>query len=94
MLTIKRKATAICSVTTKNNSGTLTDPATSMKITIYNPRNNIQVSAAAMTKDSTGTYHYDYTPSSNAVTGTYKVTYTATNGTRVSSLDDTFMVTT
>jgi hypothetical protein len=40
------------------------------------------VSSTSMTKDDTGKYHYNY-DSSGAVAGTYRVTYTATDGSRI-----------
>ena len=86
----QRAETVICSILVKNSADTLTDPATSMVIEITDPEGRYVVAAAtAMTKDTTGTYHYDYTPASNAVLGVYRIRYTATDGTRVSiGLDD------
>jgi hypothetical protein len=81
--------TVICSCTVKSGS-VLTDPATSMKITITDPSGVAAVSDTAMTKDSTGAYHYNYTPATLA--GIYTVTYVATNGTKVSKAKDHFQV--
>jgi len=42
----------------RNLSGALEDAGTSITITVYNPNWKKIVDAAAMTKDSTGVYHY------------------------------------
>jgi hypothetical protein len=81
--------TVICSCTVKSGS-TLTDPATSMNITITDPAGATAVNDAAMTKDSTGAYHYDYAPAS--LSGIYTVTYVATNGSKVSKAKDHFQI--
>jgi len=80
--------TVICSILVTNSAGVLTDPATSMKITIKDSRNGLEVNDIAMVKDATGTYHYDYTIA--GVKGIYDVLYTATDGTRISKELDTF----
>ena len=80
--------TAVCSITVKSGVN-LTDPTTSMKITITDPDGTAIVNDVAMTKDSTGTYHYDYLP---VKLGIYTVTYTATDTTRVSKHKDQFRV--
>ena len=85
--------TVICSVTITNSAtGALTNPATSMTITITDPTTVKVVDAQAMINDSTGKYHYDYTSASNAALGTYVVTYTATDGSRVSKQSDQFSI--
>jgi len=84
----------ICSITVKNSSGTLTDPATSMNIVIDRKSPNYEaniVSSTAMTKDSTGTYHYDFATASKEV-GTHEVIFTATDGTRITIEKDTFVL--
>jgi len=80
--------TVICSITVKDSDGNLSDPATSMNIQIQGP-GGVAVSSTAMTKDSTGTYHYDFNTSGQGA-GDYTITYTATDGTRVSIQTDTF----
>lgn len=86
----QRAETVVCSILVKTTAGVLVDPATSMKIDITNPVGTSVVTATAMTKDSTGTYHYDYQPASDAVLGTYNVKYTATDGTRITIQRDNF----
>ena len=81
--------TIICSITVKDGA-TLTDPATSMNISIYDPQGGINISSTAMTKDSTGTYHYDYATASLTLMGVYSVVYTATDGTRITIEKETF----
>ena len=81
--------TVICSCEVKNDEGTLIDPATSMTITIYNPVYTKVINTVAMTKDSTGKYHYDFQSSGN-MAGKYSIEYWATDGTRISIEDETF----
>jgi len=90
MRTFQRNETVICSITSKTAAGVLTDPITSMTITITNPSGTAVVTAAAMTKDSTGVYHYDYQPAVDAVLGVYRIRYTATDGARITIQDDDF----
>ena len=80
--------TVTCSCTVKNGS-TLTDPDTSMKITIVDPEGTTAVDGVAMTKDSTGTYHYDYTTSK---IGVFSIVYVAVNGTKTSKCKEQFRV--
>lgn len=90
MINFERTETIVCSITIKSTTGVLTNPATSMTVTITAPNNTAVVSAQAMTNDSTGLYHYDYTPASSVSLGEYKVRYTATDGSRVTIQDDVF----
>ena len=78
----------ICSITVKNSAGTLVNPATSMTIQVerLSPY-AIIVSSTGMTNDSTGTYHYDLVTAGYSL-GNYKITYTATDGTRISIEDE------
>jgi hypothetical protein len=87
--TFQFNETVICSASV-TSSGTLTDPATSMKITIIDPTETEVVSLAVMTKDATGLYHYDYNPAVSAILGAYKIKYVATDGTRITIQPDTF----
>jgi len=83
-----RGETIICSVEIKDSDGTLVDPETSMKITIADSTNGAEVDNQAMSKDSTGKYHYDWTSTSANLMGVYKIKYIATNGTRISIQKD------
>ena len=91
MADFDRGETVICSVTVKNASGTLQDPATSMNIVINRtyPNGAEVVASTAMTKDSIGTYHYDFA-TVGQVKGDYEAVYTATDGTRITIEKDTF----
>ncbi len=84
--------TVICSCTVKNSIGALVDSSTSLKITIINSQKQTIVDNQDMAKDSTGTYHYDYSLSDTAPIGIYLVRYKATDGSRVSMTKDTFSV--
>ncbi len=73
--------TVICSSTIKNNdSGEEKDPATSTKMAInkVQPYESI-IESTAMTKDSTGTYHYDFA-SAGKSPGDYEAVCTADDG--------------
>jgi uncharacterized protein YfaS (alpha-2-macroglobulin family) len=90
--TFQRAETVICSITVKDDSDVLKDPATSMEIDITGPTGASVVSATAMTPDSEGIFHYDYVPAADAALGIYKVKYTATDGTRVTIQNDSFVL--
>jgi len=83
MATYEIGETVICSIEIKD-AGALTDPATSMNIVIdlIKPNFTNIITSTAMTKDSTGKYHYDL-DSAGSDRGTYQATYTATDGTRI-----------
>lgn len=83
--------TVICSCTVKDGD-TLTDPSTSMTIKIIDCKNGVEVDDVDMVKDSTGTYHYDYTLPINCSLGVYTVLYKAKDGTRVTLERDVFSV--
>lgn len=67
----------------------MVDPSTSTTITIYKPDGTVAVNAQDMTRDSLGNYHYDFNRGANPA-GNYRVVYTATNGTRFSTVEDNF----
>lgn len=69
------------------------DPATSILVTVTDPAGTSVVTAQAMTKDSTGTYHYNYTIAADAVLGWYRARVTATDGAVVTIQDESFEVT-
>ncbi len=92
MTTFDLGETVICSITVKDSSGTLQDPATSMNIVIDRISPNFLniISSTAMTNNAgDGAYHYDFDTSSMVV-GDYKITYIATDGTRITKHTDTF----
>ena len=84
--------TIICERNVKNSAGAYVDPDTSIVITIYNSHNSLEVNAQAMAKDSTGKYHYDFDTSNMDIMGEYRVIYTATNSTRVTSAEYRFIL--
>ena len=81
--------TVICSVEIKDDAGAYKDPATSMEITIKDKNQAVKVSAVAMTKDSTGKYHYDC-QTAGYLDGKYMVIYTATDVARITIQKETF----
>ena len=85
--------TVICSIEVRDSDGALADPATSMNITITDNTNGIEVDDQAMSKDGTGLYHYDWNTSADAALGIYYITYTATDGSRISIEKDTVELT-
>jgi hypothetical protein len=96
----QRAETVICAIRVATGADVLTQPATSMTITITNPVGTAVNTATAMTYDAvpvvvdgvTCNYHYDYQPASDAVLGKYTVLYTATDGTRITNLRDYFIL--
>jgi hypothetical protein len=92
MINFQRPETVICTAEVENpdsviaplGSGghTLTDPVTSIKITITNSAGTAVVTAQAMSKDSAGLYHYDYNPAVDAVLGSYITKVIVVDGTR------------
>ncbi len=62
-----------------DTDGALVD-ATSIAITIIDPEGTAQVSAAAMTNDSTGKYHYDYLIATDAEKGEWQTEVKAVKG--------------
>jgi len=91
MLTFDIGETVICSCEIKDDSGNYKDPTTSMKITIkrVDPTRASVVTDTAMTPDSTGKYHYDC-QTVDYPEGKYEITYTATDGTRITIEKETF----
>jgi len=92
MANFQRAETVVCSILIKTTAEVLTDPATSIKIDITNSIGTAVVTATAMTRDSAGTYHYDYQPAADALKGIYHVKYTATDGTRITIQNDSFVL--
>ena len=90
MKTFNRGETVICSIEIKDADGNFSDPATSTQITITDPSGTDVVDDQAMTKDSIGKYHYDYTSSSSAKLGNYLVKYVLTDGSRITIDTETF----
>lgn len=88
----QRNETIICSIVIKDANSDLADPETSIMIDIINQEETIVVNATAMTRDSIGTYHYDYNPASDAMLGLYHVKYTAIDGTRITIKNDSFIL--
>jgi hypothetical protein len=65
-------------------AGTLTDP-TSVKMSVVDPLGETLETLDNVTRDSTGTYHYDYPFASTAITGNYVFTWTITVDTTVTT---------
>ena len=83
--------TVICSAVVTTAAGVPTSPATSMTIAIHNEQGTEIIAPIAMTNDSTGVYHYDFA-SSGKKSGVYLITYTATDGTRITISKDKFIL--
>jgi len=85
--------TVVISATNKNSSNVLADPATSMNIVIdmISPRYTAIITSTAMTKDSTGLYHYDFQTASQ-MRGEYKATVTATDGAHITKTTESFLI--
>lgn len=84
--------TISCYIEVKDDDGILTDPKTSMKISIYDPAYDIVVNEQDMIKDETGKYHYDYNSPSNASRGKYTIKCTSVEGSRITIEKDFFVL--
>lgn len=71
--------TAPCKIETYYN-GVLTDPDTSVKVTIKDPRNGAELSDQVMSKSATGEYRYDYDLAATAEVGRWRRLYEITHG--------------
>ncbi len=93
MATFDLGETVICSITVRDSANALQDPITSMKIVIDKIKPNSQTDVVAstnMTDDAgDGAYHYDF-QTATASAGDYRITYTATDSTRITIQKDTF----
>lgn len=66
------------------------DPATSVNVSVYKDGTATPlISDAAMSKDSTGNYHYDF-QTTGLTTGKYRARVTDTDGTRIVIRDGVF----
>jgi len=81
--------TVICSCEIKDTDGNLKDPSTSTQISICNNKGVVSLAATAMTKDSTGKYHYDFQTVGSSK-DRYTVSYIATDGSRITIEKETF----
>jgi len=90
--TFQGAETIVCSIQVKNASSVLANPATSMNVEIVGPTGTTIVTSTPMTNDGVGLYHYDHQPAADAAKGRYYVRYTATDGTRVTIEDDSFLL--
>lgn len=81
--------TVILQAEVKNQAGSYVDPSTSMQISVYDPNGTAIVSDAAMTKDDTGKYHYDFQAAGKSK-GKYTFAAKATNGARITIQKDAF----
>ena len=86
--------TVICSCEVRDELGALTDPTTSMKITITDKFGVKKVDSQSMLGgnppvEDTGKYHYDC-QTTTYTDGKYQVNFIATDGTRITIEKDTF----
>lgn len=66
------KATVWVRAWVYNSAGALTDPDTSIKLTLTDPAGTAKVSSQDMTKDSTGVYDYYYNTTTTSVKGSWR----------------------
>lgn len=82
--------TVICSCEVRDDAGILKDPDTSINIAINRSKPLLEIiSSIAMTKDSTGKYHYEFASAGNSV-GEYEAIYTATDAGRITIQKESF----
>ncbi len=77
--TYQQGETVVIDGDSTNRAGAATSPDTSMTITITDPAATDQVTAAAMTSDGTGDFHYDYNLAAAAVLGVWTYEIVSTN---------------
>lgn len=90
-MTYYQGETITLKATVKDTDRALTNPTTSITITVKDSDGTTKVDAQAMTNDSTGKYHYDYAIPADATTGVWNVEVTASSG-KPSIEQDTFTV--
>ena len=93
MDTFQRGTTVICSIEIYNSAGQLVSPTSLPTIEIWQAEIwEKMVSGVAMEQDDseTGKYHYDYQTTADQLDGRYKVNYTVTNNSRISTAEDWF----
>lgn len=86
----QRGETIILRGTVRTEAGDLTDPATSIKITVTDPDGTEVVDDQDMDPVSTGIFTYDYTPGASAVLGWYQVRITTVDSSRTTIEDGGF----
>jgi len=64
----------------KDTDRALSNPSTSIVVSVKDPDGVTKVDEQAMSNDSTGMYHYDYAIPSDAVVGVWDVQVTASSG--------------
>ncbi len=75
---VRQGGARVITVELLNDAGALTDPS-SIAITIIDNAGALAVSAAAMTKISTGLYQYGYQLAGNAALGGWTMFFTVTD---------------
>lgn len=83
MAQYNRGETIIISAEVATAAGVLTDPTTSITVSIRDCLKTLMVDDVAMLNDGTGLYHYDYTVPANGNLGIWNIWVKAVNGTRV-----------
>ncbi len=89
MKTYEVGETAVCYLEIRKSNALYT-PATSIQATIYKPDGTAET-IASMAAASIGIYSYDYQTSGKPI-GDYKVLYTVTDGTKITTGRDYFKV--
>ena len=86
--------TVVVKTQIRNDVGNLVDPATSVKISIFDLHNGAEVDCADMVKFAVGLYRYYYTIPQDATTGDFRVVVEDVDGVVVTYDDnETFNVT-
>lgn len=70
--------------TIRDADGALYDPSTSISVELFDSDGNTVLSSTAMTKDSTGSYYYDWQSEVSNPLGYYQQVCTSVDGTKTS----------
>jgi 2-keto-4-pentenoate hydratase/2-oxohepta-3-ene-1,7-dioic acid hydratase in catechol pathway len=93
MKSFERGETVVLDITLRDHqTQELIDPGTYVKCTITGPTGAVVVNAQAMSKWSTGRYHYDYTSAVDAVLGVYQVLFDISDLGRVTKKREVFEI--
>ena len=90
MAMYQRGESVVCSLKTRNTSGDLVNPDTSIRITVTDGSGINLVTSADMTNDGTGLYHFDFNSTTAHRVGRYRVRYVTVDAGRTTVVDEYF----
>lgn len=90
MAIYQRGESVVCSLKTRNSSGDLVNPDTTIQITITDGRRRNLVTGADMINDGTGLYHFDFNSTLAHPIGRYRIRYVTIDAARTTITDEFF----